>query len=61
MGEVRITGIVHLPYLGRQPVTSQQLRELLTAKIEAAINKRLFAITSATAFHRRQGEPAQRP
>lgn len=50
MGEVRITGIVHLPFWAGDPVTSQQLRELPTAKIEAAINKRLFAVTGASGF-----------
>ena len=50
MSEVRITGVVHLPFWAGDPVTSQLLRELPTAKIEAAINKRLFAITGATRF-----------
>ena len=50
VGEVRITGIVHLPFWAGDPVTSQLLRELPTAKIEAAINKRLFAVTGATRF-----------
>lgn len=44
MGEVRIAGVVHLPFFAGDPITSQQLRELPTAKIEAAINKRLFAM-----------------
>ena len=43
--EVRITGVVHLPRLPGNPITSQLLRELPTARIEAAINKRLFAVT----------------
>jgi hypothetical protein len=43
--EVRITGVVHLPWRPGDPITSQLLRELPTARIEAAINKRLFAIT----------------
>jgi hypothetical protein len=42
--EVRITGIVYLPWRPGDPITSQLLRELPTARIEAAINKRLFAI-----------------
>ena len=50
IGEVRITGIIHLPFWAGDPVTSQQLRELPTAKIEAAINKRLFAVTGTSAF-----------
>jgi hypothetical protein len=50
MGEVRITGVVHLPFFAGDPITSQLLRELPTAKIEAAINKRLFAVTGATRF-----------
>jgi hypothetical protein len=43
--EVRITGVVYLPWRPGDPITSQLLRELPTARIEAAINKRLFAIT----------------
>ena len=50
MGEVRIAGVVHLPFFAGDPITSQQLRELPTAKIEAAINKRLFAVTGASRF-----------
>jgi len=50
MGEVRISGVVHLPFFAGDPITSQLLRELPTAKIEAAINKRLFAVTGATRF-----------
>ncbi len=42
--EVRITGVVHLPWRAGDPITSQFLRELPTARIEAAINKRLFAV-----------------
>lgn len=42
--EVRITGVIYLPWRGGQPITSQLLRELPTARIEAAINKRLFAM-----------------
>lgn len=42
--EVRITGVVYLPWRPGDPITSQQLRELPTARIEAAINKRLFAM-----------------
>lgn len=40
--EVRITGVIYLPWRPSDPITSQLLRELPTAKIEAAINKRLF-------------------
>ena len=61
MGEVRITGIVHLPFFAGDPVTSQLLRELPTAQIEAAINKRLFAMKRAADVHWRQDRPAQRP
>jgi hypothetical protein len=43
--EVRITGVVYLPWRPGDPITSQLLRELPTARIEAAINKRLFAVT----------------
>ncbi|MFF2275581.1 hypothetical protein [Agromyces sp. NPDC058126] len=42
--EVRITGVIYLPWRGGQPITSQLLRELPTARIEAAINQRLFAM-----------------
>ncbi len=42
--EVRITGIIYLPWRPGDPITSQLLRELPTARIEAAINKRLFAM-----------------
>ena len=42
--EIRITGVVHLPWRPGDPITSQLLRELPTARIEAAINKRLFAV-----------------
>lgn len=42
--EVRITGVVYLPWRPGDPITSQLLRELPTARIEAAINKRLFAM-----------------
>jgi hypothetical protein len=49
-GEVRIVGIVYLPDWAGDPVTSQLLRELPTSKIEAAINKRLFAVTGASHF-----------
>ena len=43
--EIRITGVVYLPWRPGNPITSQLLRELPTARIEAAINKRLFAMT----------------
>ncbi|MDR2567665.1 MAG: hypothetical protein LBC97_16750 [Bifidobacteriaceae bacterium] len=46
--EVRITGVVHLPWRPGDPVTSQLLRQLPTARIEAAINKRLFAMKRET-------------
>lgn len=42
--EVRITGVVYLPWRPGDPITSQLLRALPTARIEAAINKRLFAM-----------------
>jgi hypothetical protein len=42
--EVRITGVVYLPWRPGDPITSQLLRELPTARIEAALNKRLFAM-----------------
>ncbi|MGV8973327.1 MAG: hypothetical protein ACOH10_13480 [Rhodoglobus sp.] len=42
--EIRITGVVFLPWRPGEPITSQFLRELPTARIEAAINKRLFAV-----------------
>ncbi|QTE30335.1 hypothetical protein [Pengzhenrongella sicca] len=41
--EIRITGVVYLPGRPGDPITSHLLRELPTARIEAAINKRLFA------------------
>jgi len=46
--EIRITGVVYLPWRPGDPITSQLLRELPTARIEAAINKRLFAIKRTT-------------
>ncbi|MGB4779857.1 hypothetical protein [Microbacterium sp.] len=51
MGEVRITGITYLPEWAGDPVASPILRELPTSKIEAAINRRQFAVTGATGFH----------
>lgn len=42
--EVRITGVIYLPWRPGDPITSQLLRELPTARIEAVINKRLFAM-----------------
>lgn len=42
--EIRITGVTYLPWRPGDPITSQLLRELPTARIEAAINKRLFAM-----------------
>lgn len=41
---MRITGVIYLPWRGGDPITSQLLRELPTARIEAAINQRLFAM-----------------
>ena len=46
--EVRITGIVHLPGVPGEAITSKILRELPTALIEQAVNQRLFAMTTAT-------------
>lgn len=45
--EIRITGVTYLPWRPGDPITSQLLRELPTARIEAAINKRLFAMRRA--------------
>jgi hypothetical protein len=42
--EIRITGVTYLPWRPGDPITSQLLRELPTARIEAAINKRLFVM-----------------
>ncbi|TAM70734.1 MAG: hypothetical protein EPN48_05145 [Microbacteriaceae bacterium] len=42
--EIRITGVTYMPWRPGDPITSQLLRELPTARIEAAINKRLFAM-----------------
>jgi hypothetical protein len=42
--EVRITGVLYMPWRPGDPVTSQDLRNLPTARIEAAINERLFAM-----------------
>ncbi|QTE30316.1 hypothetical protein [Pengzhenrongella sicca] len=49
-GEIRITGVVYLPGRPGDPITSHLLRELPTARIEAAINKRLFAATRTNAI-----------
>lgn len=49
-GEVRITGIVYLPECAGDPVASPMLRNLPTSRIEAAINRRQFAVTGATRF-----------
>jgi len=46
--EIRITGVIYLPRVPGDPITSQLLRELPTARIEAAINKRLFAMNRTT-------------
>lgn len=48
--EVRITGVVYLPWRAGDPITSQLLRELPTARIEAAINRRLFALKRVEAI-----------
>lgn len=50
MGEIRITGITYLPEWAGDPVASPILRELPTSKIEAAINRRQFAVTGASRF-----------
>ncbi len=50
MGEIRITGITYLPEWAGDPVASPILRELPTSKIEAAINRRQFAVTGTTRF-----------
>ncbi len=42
--EVKITGVVYLPWRPGDPISSQDLRTLPTARIEAAINERLFAM-----------------
>lgn len=49
-GEVRITGIVYLPEWAGNPVASPMLRNLPTSRIEAAINRRQFAVTGASRF-----------
>lgn len=49
-GEVRITGIVYLPEWSGDPVASPMLRNLPTSRIEAAINRRQFAVTGASHF-----------
>ncbi len=49
-GEVRITGIVYLPEWAGDPVASPMLRNLPTSRIEAAINRRQFAVTGASRF-----------
>lgn len=48
--EIRITGVVYLPWRPGDPITSQLLRELPTARIEAAINRRLFAMKRTSAI-----------
>lgn len=48
--EVRITGVIYLPWRPGDPITSQLLRELPTARIEAAINQRLFAMKRVEAI-----------
>ena len=42
--EVKITGVVYLPWRPGDPISSQDLRALPTARIESAINERLFAM-----------------
>ena len=55
---MRITGVAYLPWRPGVPITSHLLRELPTAKIEAAINKRLFALERvATVTGHRAGIP----
>ncbi|EKU48471.1 hypothetical protein M3G00_01750 [Brevibacterium casei] len=49
-GEVRITGIVHLPEWAGDSVASPMLRNLPTSRIEAAINRRQFAVTGQSRF-----------
>lgn len=49
-GEVRITGIVYLPEWAGDPVASPMLRNLPTSRIEAAINRRQFAVTGQSRF-----------
>ena len=51
--EIRITGVIYLPWRPGDPITSQLLRELPTARIEAAINQRLFADDARQHDHRR--------
>jgi hypothetical protein len=48
--EIRITGVIYLPWRPGDPITSQLLRELPTARIEASINKRLFAMKRTEAI-----------
>lgn len=50
MGEIRISGITYLPEWAGDPVASPILRELPTSKIEAAINRRQFAVTGTSSF-----------
>lgn len=45
--EVRVTGVVYLPWRPGDPITGQDLRALPVAGIEAAINKRLFNMQRA--------------
>lgn len=42
--EVRITGVVFLPWRPGDPITGSLLREIPIAKIEVAINKRLIGV-----------------
>jgi hypothetical protein len=46
--EIRITGVSYLPWRPGDSFTSQLLRELPTARIEAASHKRLFAMSRTT-------------
>lgn len=48
--EIRITGVIYLPWRPGDAITSQLLRELPTARIEASINKRLFAMKRTETF-----------
>lgn len=48
--EIRITGVIYLPYRPDDVITSQLLRELPIARIEANINKRLFNMERVSAI-----------
>ena len=59
--EIRITGVIYLPWRPGDPITSQLLRELPTARIEAAINQPLFAMRRASTITGAKIELPQRP